>query len=166
MTSPQSDQVDMIVAQWRRERPDLDSSPMGVLGRISRLAPLINQRLCEVFAQHGLDFPAFDVLAALMRSGEPYELTPGELATSMMVTPGAVAQRLPRLEARGLITRAHDNPDRRKVTVSLTPVGLQTIHAAAEDHCANEARLLSGFSAEERETLSGLLRRLVLELDN
>ncbi len=160
------DQVDVILAQWTRERPDLDPSPMAILGRISRLAPVINERLGRVFNQHGLDFPTFDVLATLRRDGEPYTLTPSQLAASMMVTPGAVTQRLTRLEDEGLVSRAHDSFDRRKVAVTLTRQGLDLIDTAIEDHDNNEHYMLSVYSDEERELLAGLLRRLVIWLND
>ena len=162
-TAP-ADAVDVILAQWAAERPDLDASPMGVFGRISRLAPIVGRRLTEVFALHGLDFPAFDVLASLRRSGAPYELTPSQLAASMMVTPGAVAQRLARLEDRGLVARNHIDPDRRKVTVALTALGRDIIDAAVADHVANEQRLVSGLSVSERQQLADLLRKLTISL--
>ncbi|MDR2929380.1 MAG: MarR family transcriptional regulator [Propionibacteriaceae bacterium] len=165
MTTNVQDQVDKIMQEWERERPDIDVSPMAILGRITRLEPLIISKLVPVFAEHNMDFPAFDVLAALRRSGEPYELTPGELATSMMVTPGAVAQRLTRMELAGFITRRHDNPDRRKVTVALTPKGREAIDAAIVDHCVNEEEIISIYTDEEKEILTGLLRRLLSTLE-
>ncbi len=164
MASP-IDQVDVIISQWNRERPDINSRPMGILGRISRLSPLIQANLAEVFSRHGLDFPGFDVLASLRRSGEPYELTPSQLAKSMIVTPGAVTQRLARLEEQGLITRSHSSTDRRKVTVGLTPLGRRTIDAAIVDHSANEVQLVAGYTPQECEELADLLRRLVLLLE-
>ena len=159
------DRVDAILAQWARERPDLDASTMGIIGRISRLAPLLLEAQMAVFRPMGLDFATFDVLATLRRSGEPYELTPGDLARSMMVTPGAVAQRLSQLEERGLITRRHDNPDRRKVTVALTPEGRELIDAAVPRHLDNEHAVLALFSRDEQATLASLLRRLLISRD-
>jgi DNA-binding MarR family transcriptional regulator len=159
----QRDPVDVIVAQWQHERPDLDSSTMGIIGRIDRLSPILDARLTRVFSAHGLDFPGFDVLASLRRSGAPYELTPSQLAASMMVTPGAVTQRLARLEGQGLIERTHSTSDRRKVTVSLTPLGLRTVDEAVADHCRNEQAILSIYTAEERAVLVDLLRRLLIQ---
>jgi len=155
------DQVDEILAQWARERPDLDASPMGVVGRICRLSPLLVEAQSAVFRELGLDFASFDVLATLRRSGSPYELTPGELATSMMVTPGAVTQRLARLEEQSLIARRHDDPDRRKVTVALTPRGRALIDRAVPAHLENEHHILAEFSSAELATFAGLLRRLL-----
>ena len=159
------DEVDVILAQWACECPDLDTSPMAIIARISRIAPLLNEKLSDVFTCTGLDFPTFDVLATLRRSGPPYELTPGQLASSMTITPGATAQRLAKLEQQGLVTRTHNNTDRRKVTVGLTPAGLARIEDAIDKHANAEHSSLSIFTREERATLVSLLRRLLLSFE-
>ena len=159
------DDVDVMLAQWACECPDLDTSPMAIIARISRIAPLLGDKLSGVFECTGLDFPTFDVLATLRRTGPPYELTPGQLASSMTITPGATAQRLAKLEQQGLITRTHNNTDRRKVTVALTDVGLARIDEAIDKHANAEHSSLSIFTPEERATLVSLLRRLLLLLE-
>src|SRR5689334_3890142 len=117
------DAVDAILTQWARERPDLDASPMGVFGRLARAARLADTRLDEVFAIHGLDRASFDVLATLRRHGAPYRLTPGELQRSAMVTTSAIAQRLNKLEERGLVSRTPNAADGRVIDVTPTPAG-------------------------------------------
>lgn len=159
-----SDPVDAILEQWRRERPDLDPSPMGVIGRISRLSDELEARLRPTFAAHGLGEGEFDVLATLRRGGPRTELTPGELTASMMVTSGAVSKRLDRLVGAGLVRRRSSDHDARSRLVSLTDQGRELVDAAVEAHLANEERLLSGLSPEERRQLADLLRRLTLSL--
>ena len=159
-----SDHVDQIIAQWSAARPDLDASSMGVVGRINRLGVLLVKEQARVFAQYGLDFAAFDVLATLRRTGSPYELTPGQLASSMMVTPGTVTQRLTRLEDAGLISRSHQTTDRRVVTVTLSDTGRELVDTILPAHLANERRLLSSLTSDEQDVLSSLLRRLLLDL--
>lgn len=159
------DNVDLIVAQWKVERPDIDASPMEVIGRISRLAADLDPLLAPVFTSRGLGDGEFDVLATLRRSGEPFELSPGELGASMMVTSGAVTKRIDRLERSGLVTRRVSEVDARARLIRLTPEGLRIVDEAVVDHVANEKRLLSGLSAAERETLSGLLRKLGESID-
>lgn len=156
------DHVDQIVEQWAAARPDLDASPMSVIGRICRVSVLLVKAQTCVFAQYGLDFAGFDVLATLRRNGPPHELTPGQLARSMIVTPGAVAQRLTRLEEAGLVERSHTAADRRVTTVSLTQRGKELIDAALPAHLANEHRLLADFSPEELDTFACLLRRMLV----
>ena len=150
----------MIVAQWEAERPDIDASPMHVIGRISRLAADLDPLLAPVFTSHGLGDGEFDVLATLRRSGEPFELSPGDLGASMMVTSGAVTKRVDRLERSGLVTRRVSEVDARARLIRLTAKGRRLVDEAVVDHVANEERLLSGLSAAEREALAGLLRKL------
>lgn len=159
------DHVDAILAQWRRERPDLDPAPMGVIGRIRRIERLLGRALDATFAQFGLNSGEFDVLATLRRSGAPYQLTPTALFTSLMLSSGAMTNRLDRLEQAGLIARAPDPSDRRGTLVGLTPRGLELIDAAVAAHLANEARLLAALLPGERDQLAGLLRRLLCALE-
>jgi len=156
------DSVDEILRQWAEIRPGLDVSPMGIIGRICRLAVLLVKKQNQIFAKYDLDFAAFDVLATLFRSGPTHELTPSQLAHSMMVTPGAVTQRLTRLEDRDLIIRSHSLTDRRVVTVRLTTSGCQMVEAVLPDHLDNEQHLLAEFDPVEREVLASLLRRFMV----
>src|SRR3954452_8045157 len=78
------DRVARIQEAWARERPDLDVSPQGVIGRLHRLAAHLTEELCVVYRRHGLSEGEFDLLATLRRAGEPYERAPGELARHTM----------------------------------------------------------------------------------
>lgn len=153
------------VEQWRKERPDLDVSPMAVLGALSEAANLVSrERLAPVFARFGLQSGEFDVLATLRRSGAPYALTPTALYEATMVTSGAITARLDRLEKAGLISRAPHPGDRRGVIVQLTPKGKALIDEAVTAHVANEHQILSGLTQDERQTLAALLAKLVRSL--
>ncbi|WP_323378954.1 MarR family winged helix-turn-helix transcriptional regulator [Streptomyces smaragdinus] len=154
-----SDHVDRVLEQWARERPDLDVSPMGVIGRVSRLARVLDAELRVAFAGFDLDRGSFDVLATLRRNGSP--LTPTALMRSAMVTSGAITQRLDRLEGRGLIARTPSASDGRGVEVSLTEEGAELIDRAVEAHVANEHRILAGLTPERRAELAGGLRELL-----
>ncbi|MFI0408895.1 MarR family winged helix-turn-helix transcriptional regulator [Actinomadura sp. 3N508] len=159
-----ADAVDAIVAQWERERPDLDPSPMGVIGRISRAQQLLGKELKEFFAAHGLEPWEFDVLATLRRHGAPYELTAGGLLRAAMVTSGAITNRIDRMEAKGLVERVRDAGDRRSVRIRLTARGLEVVDELVALHVANEERLLAGLDAAGRERLAGSLRTLLESL--
>lgn len=154
------DAVDRILEQWASERPDLDASPMAVLGRVMRLARELDEPLQRVFRSSGLGPGEFDLLASLRRAGDPFRLTPGALVEAMMVTSGAVTKRVDRLERPGLVTREPDPSDRRGVLVGLTAEGRRLVDHVVEEHVANEERLLAGLSPREREQLAGLLRKL------
>lgn len=162
---PERDNVDLIVDQWRRERPDVDVSGMAIIGRLGRLEKLIRPRLDEVFAQHDLESWEFDVLATLLRSGEPHRLTPGELLESMMITSGAMTNRIDRLEQRGFVKRAKSPSDGRQVLVSLTAKGRKKVDAALIDHAVNENEILSVLNSTQQAELVDLLRVLSLAVD-
>lgn len=157
-----ADHVDKVLAQWSRERPDLDVSPMAVLGRLSRLTRVAEARQRATFARHGLDAASFDVLATLRRAGSPYALTPGHLARSAMVTTGAITQRLDRLQERGLVSRSPGPTDARSVLVTLTDAGREVLDAALPDHLATEQLLLGPIDAHQRTRLAELLSSLLL----
>lgn len=155
---PESDHVDHIQEQWHRERPDLDVSPQAVFGRLHRLADRLRDELTSVFRQFGLGEGEFDVLAALRRAGDPFELAPGEIAKHTMVTTGAVTKRLDRLERDGLVQRRESDTDGRGRIVALTPAGRRRIDDAFAAHIRNEQRLLEGLPARDRAELERLLR--------
>ncbi|MGF1430196.1 MarR family winged helix-turn-helix transcriptional regulator [Kitasatospora sp. LaBMicrA B282] len=161
----QADHVDFVLAQWARQRPDLDTSPMAVLGRIKRLSRVVEAAQRRTFALHGLDLAGFDVLATLRRSDPPHRLTPAELMRSAMITSGAVSQRLEKLEERGLVTRAPSATDGRVVHVALTEAGRELIDRALPDHLATEQRLLAALDGTERAGLAAALRALLLDLE-
>ena len=160
----ETDGVDAIIEQWRRERPELDHAPIGIVGRISRLAREIEARLEPVYRDHGLEPGWHDVLATLRRTGPPYQLRPSDFTGSLMLTSSGTTKRLDRLERAGLIERAPDPGDRRGVLITLTDAGHELIDRVTEAHMANEARLLAGLSPAERDRLAALLRKLGLTL--
>jgi DNA-binding MarR family transcriptional regulator len=160
----EKDGVDQILEQWERERPDLDHSPIGVVGRVSRLARELEARLALVYREHGLEPGWHDVLATLRRQGPPYRLRPSGFSGSLMLTSSGTTKRLDRLEQAGLIERDPDPQDRRGVLITLTPAGVELIDKVTTAHMANEARLLAALSDADRERLAGLLRKLQLGL--
>jgi DNA-binding MarR family transcriptional regulator len=160
------DTVDAMLAQWKRERPDLDVAPTGVFGRIARIAALVDQSMDRVFEPFGLTSADFVVLAALRRSGKPYRLTPTALSRSMMVSSGGTTKRLDRLESRGLVRRDPDPTDRRGTLVTLTDAGRSAIDEVETKNVENEKRLLAPLTRTERVTLTQLLRELLLALEH
>lgn len=155
------DEVDEIVAGWRRERPDLDVAPLEVLSRVSRLAAVLDERRAAAFVEHGLQAHEFDVLAALRRSGDPFELTAGELSGLTHVTSGTMTSRLDRLVARRFVTRHPDPDDGRLVRVRLTATGRRHLDAALTALVATERDLLAALPEGERPALIAALRDLL-----
>jgi DNA-binding MarR family transcriptional regulator len=159
------DHVGRIMAQWREQRPDLDVSPQGIIGRLHRLADVLHAELRPVFAEEGLSDGDFDVLASLRRAGAPYELSPGLIAATTMVTSGAVTKRVDRLEAAGLVVREVSDEDGRGRRVRLSGRGLEVVDRLVERHLANEHWLVSTFSADDRARLAHLLEAWSRALD-
>ncbi|MFD1859715.1 MarR family transcriptional regulator [Aeromicrobium camelliae] len=154
------DEVDRIVAAWRRERPETDVSPMEVLSRVTRLAKHLDRLRKQAFAAQGLEPWEFDVLAALRRAGEPYELSAGQLVTATMVTSGTMTNRVDRLQSKGLVERRPAPSDRRGVLVRLTTAGRERVDAALDELMNHESRLLAGLPAADRESIASSLRVL------
>lgn len=160
-----SDYLDTILAQWAAERPDLDISPMGVIGRISRLSRVLESNIDQVFASYNLSRGGFDVLAALRRSGSPFRLSPTELYNSLLISSGAMTNRVDRLEERKLVVRVPDPSDRRGVLVALTPKGKRLVDTVIATHLENETRLLKHLNSLERQDLAQLLKKLLVNLE-
>jgi DNA-binding MarR family transcriptional regulator len=155
------DEVDDLTEAWARERGDLDLGPVEVFSRISRLARHLDLARRTAFTEHGIESWEFDVLAALRRAGEPYELSPGRLLRETLVTSGTMTNRVDRLAARGLVERHPDPDDRRGVIVRLTADGRAAVDAAFEELLAAEAELLADLPPRDRKKLAGLLRTLL-----
>ena len=160
------DEVDRIVQAWQRERPDLDLAPLRVFSRIGRLSRHLDLARRAAFTQHGLEVWEFDVLSALRRAGDPYELTPGRLLTQTLVSSGTMTNRIDRLVAHGLVVRASAPEDRRVVLVRLTAAGRAAVDAAMEDLLRRESVLLAGIDGEQSEDLSAILRQLLTEFEH
>lgn len=153
------DRVARILAEWRRERPDLDTSPQGVIGRLHRTAALLTEELVAVYGRYGLSEGDFDVLATLRRSGPPYARPAGDLADHTMVTSGGLTKRVDRLVAKGLVERRAGSSDGRQRIIALTPAGLELIDAAFTAHMDNEHRLIAALGRAEAAHLEVLLTR-------
>ena len=155
------DEVDELVEAWARERPDLDFDAVAVFSRISRLARHLDLARRQAFTEHGIESWEFDVLAALRRAGDPYELSPGKLLRETLVTSGTMTNRVDRLTARGYVERLPDPNDRRGVLVRLTPEGKVAVDRAFEALLEAERKLMPDFGPDDREQLATLLRRLL-----
>lgn len=159
------DAVDQILAQWQRERPDLDVAPMGIIGRITRLSKILERTIQDKFMDFGLTAPDFDVLATLRRSGQPYQLTPTHLFNKLMVSSGTITHRIDRLEKSELVKRIPDPNDRRGCLIVLTEQGFCLIDRVVEAHVDNEHQILKMLEDQEKETLVTILRKMLYSLE-
>jgi len=162
---PSADHLDEILAQWQRERPDLDAEPLGIIGRLFRATALADVALTPPLAELGLQGGWLDILAALRRAGSPYELNPTALVHATLLTSGGITKRLDRLAEAGLVERRPDPGDRRGTLVRLTPKGKRIVDRAMPKHLANMEGLLRSLRPEQRMTLEELLRTLLIDLD-
>jgi DNA-binding MarR family transcriptional regulator len=160
------DHVDHLIQQWKSERPDLDVSPMAVIARLSRLARIFEREVEALYARYGLNQSQFGVLAALRRAGPPYCLSPTALYNSLLISSGAMTNRLDRLGAAGYIDRIPDPEDGRSMLVALTPAGKRLIDRILGPHYENERRLLASLSPGDRERFVEILRKLLLEFED
>jgi DNA-binding MarR family transcriptional regulator len=159
------DHLDGIAAAWRRERPDVEVGALEVLGRLLRTAQLADRKLSKGLSGAELQPGWFDLLAALRRRGEPFELNPTQLMQATMLSSGGMTKRLDRLADAGLVERVPDPADRRGTLVRLTPLGRKRIDDALPVHVSNEDEILSALSPHQRDTLNVLLRKLLSSLE-
>ncbi len=159
------DHVDGLVEQWAQERPELDTSGLRLSARIVRLQRFLDQASADAVTDHGLQVGELNVLAALRRSGEPYQLTPTELYRGLLISSGAMTNRLDRLEAAGLVTRVPDPADRRRIKVALTDEGRGLIDGAMDAHTQRLREAFGGIDGEQRAQLEDLLRAVLVRLE-
>ncbi|GAA1354597.1 MarR family winged helix-turn-helix transcriptional regulator [Streptomyces beijiangensis] len=156
------DPVDAITAQWAAVRPDLQTVPMAVYGRIYRIARTMGDRMEKEYGRFGISRGEFDVLSTLRRSGEPYTLSPRQLSATLMLTTGGMTGRLDKLEKAGLLRREPDPHDRRGLRVVLSDKGLKVIDEAVKDGLDVQREVLaSALDEEQAEQLSELLKLLL-----
>ena len=160
-----TDSVDRILAGWAAQRPDLDFAPVGVVTRISRVRSHLDAGVEALLADYGLTGPDFRVIVALRRDGPPHAMTQARLMAELALTSGTVSVRVDRLVERGIVVREPSAGDRRAQVVRLTAEGVRLFDELGPRHLANEDRLLSALSAEERELLAALLRRLLVSFE-
>lgn len=159
------DEIDRVLHQWARARPDLDVSSVGIIGRLARLRAVLDEEQEAVFAEHGITSPTFATLVTLVRINSPGGISQRRLANEMRLTPGTVSARVERLVADGLVTRSPDPADKRGSLVTLTDRGREMFDAVVPAHLANQVRLLGSLSPDEQATLAGLLRKLLVAFE-
>ncbi len=164
--SQEHDEVDRIVGAWQAQRPDLDFSPLGVLSRVDRLSRHLDRARREAFRRSDLEPWEWDVLSALRRAGEPFQLSPKQLLQQTLVSSGTMTNRIDRLVGRRLVRREADPGDGRSVLVTLIEEGRTRVDAAITRLVDAEAELLAVLPRGDRERLAALLRKLSLGFDD
>lgn len=165
MQISEADRIERVRADWASQRPDLDTSPMEVIGRILRAEHLAGARIRRVLRAEDLDRGGFDVLATLRRSGPPYRLTPTRLYTELVLTSGAITHRVDALARAGLVERVSGGRDRRSTLVGLTAEGRAVADRAMTANLECEAAMIACLPGADREALAVLLRKLLQGLE-
>jgi DNA-binding MarR family transcriptional regulator len=160
------DSIATFMAQWRAEKPGLDVSPLGVLGRIQRLSIYFRDRAEEWLKPMDLTWESFSILAALRRSGKPYELRPTDMYREALLSSGAITNRIDGVERKGWVERRHDTVDRRVTIVRLTPAGKAVIDKALDIHFRELSKLVGGVTRADRDELGTLLGKLLATFEN
>ena len=159
------DHVDSIVEKWARERPDLPTEALAIAARVLRLQRFLDDRVDASIRSFGLNRGELNVLATLRRAGPPHELTPTELYQGLLLSSGAMTNRIDHLEDRGYVRRTPDHEDRRRIRVALTTAGRELIDRAMDLHVTDLEEHLDFLDQSERDQLSSLLRRVLAEFE-
>ncbi|CAB3737002.1 hypothetical protein LMG3458_05385 [Achromobacter deleyi] len=160
-----NDLVDLVLSQWGQECPNLDTAPMSVVSRVFRFNAFAVRDVNRAFKRYNLHQGEFDVLATLYRTGAPHAMNPQKLVDALLLTSGAMTNRLDRLEQAGLLARTPNPEDRRGVIVALTAEGLRVIKLVLKDYLRELDALLAPLTAAERRQMAGLLKKLLIPHD-
>jgi DNA-binding MarR family transcriptional regulator len=164
-TRSHGDSVDALVAEWRRERPDLDPSPVAVLGRLHRISARLQRRIETWLEPLDLTWESFSLILTLRRSGAPFALRPTDLYRESLLTSGAITNRIDRVERQGLVRRRQNPNDGRVMVVELTAAGRRLADKATAIHFRALAETFAGLSKDERAQLDMSLARLMAVLE-
>jgi len=158
------DRIHRMLEQWKHERPDLDASPMGILGRLMILSRLLDRGVEQILQPYDLSIPEFDMLAVLRRCGPPFRQSVGELRAHSLLSSGAMTNRVDRLEQKGLVQREPNPEDRRGVLVVLTKKGRVLIDQVVPERLKEGHGRVSVLSKKDRQQLEALLTRFLAAL--
>lgn len=160
----QNDLIDILVAEWNLERPELNVEAMHVVGRIIKLGKQLEKRASDSLKEVGIFYTDLDVLATLRRSGNPYQLSPKQLMESVLITSGAMTALLNRLTKLELIYRKPDKNDGRIILAALTEKGKNLIDEAIKIRFDEAQSSIDVLSEKEFENLTVLLKKVLISL--
>lgn len=155
------DVIDLFMAEWRRERPDLDFAYLATLGRILRVSAHLREAMDSWLAPFGLTWEMFDLIASLQRSGAQSGLRPTDLYEACMLSSGATTNRIDRAEKLNYAARRPDPDDGRATRIALTKRGATLAHKAMTEHAARAGDISGRLTVKEQEQLAKLLRKLL-----
>jgi DNA-binding MarR family transcriptional regulator len=163
--APEQDHVDRFLERFGPRLTGVDLVVEGIVDRIGGLSKRLHREMDQTLEEFGINSGEWRVLGTLWRAGAPHTMSPGELARIEELSTGAMTNRLDRLEEAGLVGRLPDPDDRRAVKVQLTDKGRTTWERAVAAQAKKEAVVASALSDREKEQITKLLRKLMLEYE-
>ncbi|MFI1097032.1 MarR family winged helix-turn-helix transcriptional regulator [Streptomyces sp. NPDC020917] len=160
---PERDWTDGHVERWLPVLPGLDPDIEGATTRVKVLTDHLRRVRERALADFDLHKHEYDTLHTL--AGRGGHAAPSELAADLQMAPASITGRLDALERRGYVRRRPAPGDRRRVDVELTEEGRAVWLGAMDVVGHEEYRLLGVLDAEERRTLSDLLRRVLIQAE-
>jgi DNA-binding MarR family transcriptional regulator len=137
----------------------LDDGQIGIVAALVRSAFLVNAVYADSGREHGLTPQQGQLLCVLM--AQPYGMS--DLGAMLGLAKSSLTGLVNRTERNGLVRREPDPQDTRAVRVALTSQGGRLAAEFYAETCRRIGRLPTGLSAAERDTLAGLLGRVVLD---
>ncbi|MDX6284715.1 MAG: hypothetical protein QOG53_200 [Frankiales bacterium] len=159
------DSVDFCVADISSRFPQIDPQVEGIVDRLGTIQKHATRAFEATLAEHGLNHGEYRLLLRLETRSEKKCLSAGELSKMLMLSSGAMTNRLDRMESAALVRRVPDPNDRRGVLVELTAKGAQTLHDAVIASAAEDKMLVGPLSERERTQLNQLLRKVLSALE-
>lgn len=158
------DHVDRFLERIDAAVVGLDLEVEGIVDRIGGINRRFKHALRDTLADHGLTPEDWYVLTPLRLEPERRS-SAGALASHAEISSGAMTSRIDRLERMGYVRRLPDPSDRRSVLVELTDEGCRAWDSAADVQGRKEAFFASALTKKQQRELNGLLRKLMLALE-
>jgi len=159
------DSVDFCITDIASKYDAIDPEVEGVVDRITAINKHLGRGFEETLADHGLTYGEYKLMLRLVTRTDDNRMSAGELSKSLMLSSGAMTNRLDQLEKAEVIRRVRDPKDRRGVHVELTEKGRTTIDAAVTEQAAKEIDILGVLSSRELTSLNTLLRKVLTSLE-
>lgn len=143
----------------------LDPSPLALFTRLQRVGLHLERLQAEAMEQIGMSFPDYTLLATLHRETAPHQLPVSRLAELVLRPMGSITQVVDRLENTGLVRRAVDPSDRRRVLVELTEAGIDIAVRGDRAYRISRQRVLDTLSDADIARIDGALSELLAALE-
>lgn len=128
---------------------------------VTQAQRMLHRGLGLKLQQHGVTVAQWTVLIELW---EVDGLTQKDLSDRAAVETATLSRTIDRMERDGLVKRVRSETDRRQVHVYLTDLGAGLWRQLVPEAEAMLDQAMQGFSEDEEESLRGLLKRLIVNV--